>query len=124
MSYTSIDCFTISIQGSGKTYTMTGGNISSIREKDFGIVPRAVQTIFDTVKVRLILLIKILTKFNLFDFLRQEKIVKSSYLHRFWSSTKMISSIYSMSTIKILMYAMMQLAIQVELLHDDIIINQ
>ena len=30
---------------------MTGGNILSIGEKDFGIVPRAVRTIFDTVQV-------------------------------------------------------------------------
>ncbi|UJR25871.1 hypothetical protein I4U23_007221 [Adineta vaga] len=38
--------------GSGKTYTMTGGNILSIGEKDYGIVPRAVKTIFDTIKNR------------------------------------------------------------------------
>ncbi|CAF0877869.1 unnamed protein product [Adineta steineri] len=38
--------------GSGKTYTMTGGNILSIGEKDFGIVPRAVKTIFDTIRNR------------------------------------------------------------------------
>ncbi|CAF2265923.1 unnamed protein product [Rotaria magnacalcarata] len=38
--------------GSGKTYTMTGGNILSIGEKDYGIVPRAVKTIFDTVHNR------------------------------------------------------------------------
>jgi len=31
---------------------MTGGNILSIGEKDYGIVPRSVRTIFDTVKVR------------------------------------------------------------------------
>jgi hypothetical protein len=30
---------------------MTGGNILSIGEKDYGIVPRAVKTIFDTVEV-------------------------------------------------------------------------
>lgn len=30
---------------------MTGGNILSIGEKDYGIVPRAVKTIFDTIKV-------------------------------------------------------------------------
>ena len=38
-------------QGSGKTYTMTGGNISSIGEKDYGIVPRSVKTIFDNIQV-------------------------------------------------------------------------
>ncbi|CAF1356233.1 unnamed protein product [Adineta ricciae] len=38
--------------GSGKTYTMTGGNILSIGEKDYGIVPRAVQTIFHTLQNR------------------------------------------------------------------------
>ena len=31
---------------------MTGGNILSIAEKEYGIVPRAVKTIFDTVHVR------------------------------------------------------------------------
>ncbi|CAF4388718.1 unnamed protein product, partial [Rotaria sp. Silwood2] len=31
---------------------MTGGNILSIGEKDYGIVPRAVKTIFDTVQNR------------------------------------------------------------------------
>jgi hypothetical protein len=30
---------------------MTGGNILSIAEKEYGIVPRAVQTIFDTLQV-------------------------------------------------------------------------
>jgi hypothetical protein len=30
---------------------MTGGNILSIGEKDYGIVPRAVRTIFDTIQV-------------------------------------------------------------------------
>ena len=30
---------------------MTGGNILSIGEKDYGIVPRAVRTIFDTIGV-------------------------------------------------------------------------
>lgn len=39
------------VQGSGKTYTMTGGNILSIGEKDYGIVPRAVRTIFETIQV-------------------------------------------------------------------------
>ncbi|CAF0855487.1 unnamed protein product [Rotaria sordida] len=38
--------------GSGKTYTMTGGNILSIGEKDYGIIPRAVKTIFDTIQNR------------------------------------------------------------------------
>ncbi|CAF0773701.1 unnamed protein product [Adineta ricciae] len=38
--------------GSGKTYTMTGGNILSIGEKDYGIVPRAVKTIFDAIQNR------------------------------------------------------------------------
>ncbi len=38
-------------QGSGKTYTMTGGNILSIGEKDYGIIPRSVKTIFDTIQV-------------------------------------------------------------------------
>ncbi len=38
-------------KGSGKTFTMTGGNILSIGEKEYGIVPRAVQTIFDTLQV-------------------------------------------------------------------------
>ncbi|CAF0800873.1 unnamed protein product [Rotaria sp. Silwood1] len=38
--------------GSGKTYTMSGGNILSIGEKDYGIIPRAVKTIFDTVQNR------------------------------------------------------------------------
>jgi hypothetical protein len=33
---------------------MTGGNILSIGEKDYGIVPRAVKTIFDTVQVSLL----------------------------------------------------------------------
>ncbi|CAF4823678.1 unnamed protein product [Rotaria magnacalcarata] len=37
--------------GSGKTFTMTGGNILSIPEKDYGIIPRSVQTIFDTLQV-------------------------------------------------------------------------
>jgi len=30
---------------------MTGGNILSIGEKEYGIVPRAVQTIFNTLQV-------------------------------------------------------------------------
>ena len=30
---------------------MTGGNILSIGERDYGIVPRAVQTIFHTLQV-------------------------------------------------------------------------
>ncbi|CAM4804717.1 unnamed protein product [Rotaria magnacalcarata] len=38
--------------GSGKTFTMTGGNILSIPEKDYGIIPRSVQTIFDTLQNR------------------------------------------------------------------------
>ncbi|CAF0939041.1 unnamed protein product [Rotaria sordida] len=38
--------------GSGKTFTMTGGNILSIAEKEYGIVPRAVQTVFDTLQNR------------------------------------------------------------------------
>ncbi|CAF3564845.1 unnamed protein product [Adineta steineri] len=38
--------------GSGKTFTMTGGNILSIGETEYGIVPRAVQTIFDTLQNR------------------------------------------------------------------------
>ncbi|CAF0941319.1 unnamed protein product [Rotaria sordida] len=38
--------------GSGKTYTMTGGNILSIGEKDYGIIPRAVKTIFNTIQNR------------------------------------------------------------------------
>ncbi len=39
-------------QGSGKTFTMTGGNILSIGENEYGIVPRAVQTIFNTIQNR------------------------------------------------------------------------
>lgn len=31
---------------------MTGGNILSIGESEYGIVPRAVQTIFDTLQVK------------------------------------------------------------------------
>lgn len=46
-----VETASFSSQGSGKTFTITGGNISSIGEKDFGIVPRAVQTIFDTLEV-------------------------------------------------------------------------
>ncbi|CAF2632483.1 unnamed protein product [Rotaria sp. Silwood2] len=38
--------------GSGKTFTMTGGNIVSIGEKEYGIIPRAVQIIFDTLQNR------------------------------------------------------------------------
>ncbi|CAF0947692.1 unnamed protein product [Rotaria sp. Silwood1] len=38
--------------GSGKTFTMTGGNILSIGEKDYGIIPRAVKTVFDTLQNR------------------------------------------------------------------------
>lgn len=46
----------LNIQGSGKTYSMTGGNILSIGEKDYGIVPRAVKTIFDTIQVSQLIL--------------------------------------------------------------------
>lgn len=33
---------------------MTGGNILSIGENDYGIVPRAVQTIFETLEVTVV----------------------------------------------------------------------
>ncbi|CAF4404553.1 unnamed protein product [Rotaria sp. Silwood2] len=46
------DGYNVTIFAYGKTYTMTGGNILSIGEKDYGIVPRAVKTIFDTVQNR------------------------------------------------------------------------
>jgi hypothetical protein len=42
------------IKGSGKTFTMTGGNILSIGENEYGIIPRAVHTVFKTLQVCLI----------------------------------------------------------------------
>lgn len=38
-------------QGSGKTFTMGGGDISAQDEEDFGIIPRAIHEIFDLVQV-------------------------------------------------------------------------
>jgi hypothetical protein len=39
------------IQGSGKTYTIGGGNISPVTEDEDGIIPRAVRQMFDTLSV-------------------------------------------------------------------------
>ncbi|KAI0219309.1 hypothetical protein LSAT2_029120 [Lamellibrachia satsuma] len=37
--------------GSGKTFTIGGGNIASQTEEEFGIIPRAVKQIFDTIQM-------------------------------------------------------------------------
>jgi hypothetical protein len=42
------------IQGSGKTYTIGGGNISPVTEDEDGIIPRAVRQMFDTLSVSII----------------------------------------------------------------------
>ena len=39
-------------QGSGKTFTIGGGNIATQTEEEFGVIPRAVKQIFDTIQVR------------------------------------------------------------------------
>ncbi|CAH1786333.1 unnamed protein product [Owenia fusiformis] len=36
--------------GSGKTFTIGGGNIASLVEQEFGIIPRAIQHIFNTIQ--------------------------------------------------------------------------
>ncbi|KAK2183775.1 hypothetical protein NP493_289g01021 [Ridgeia piscesae] len=37
--------------GSGKTFTIGGGNIASQTEEEFGVIPRAVKQIFDTIQM-------------------------------------------------------------------------
>ena len=38
-------------QGSGKTYTMGGGNMNSFTEEEYGIIPRALKDMFDYMQV-------------------------------------------------------------------------
>lgn len=38
-------------QGSGKTYTIGGGNVSPVTEDEDGIIPRAVRQMFDIINV-------------------------------------------------------------------------
>lgn len=40
------------LQGSGKTYTVGGGNMNSITEEEYGIIPRALKDMFDYMQVR------------------------------------------------------------------------
>ena len=38
-------------QGSGKTYTVGGGNMNSFTEEEYGIIPRALKDMFDYMQV-------------------------------------------------------------------------
>lgn len=40
------------LQGSGKTYTVGGGNMNSITEEEYGVIPRALKDMFDYMQVR------------------------------------------------------------------------
>ena len=46
------------IQGSGKTYTVGGGHISSLTEDEYGIIPRAVKQMFDIMQVSTVNILK------------------------------------------------------------------
>ena len=46
-----LQVFFYTIQGSGKTYTIGGGHISSLTEDEYGIIPRAVKQMFDIMQV-------------------------------------------------------------------------
>ena len=50
------------LQGSGKTYTVGGGNIATQTEEDFGIIPRAVKYIYDHIQVGVCVYISLLEK--------------------------------------------------------------
>ena len=38
-------------QGSGKTYTVGGGNIASLTEDEYGIIPRAIKEMYEIIQV-------------------------------------------------------------------------
>ena len=40
-------------KGSGKTFTVGGGNIAAQTEAEFGIIPRALKRFFEIIKVNL-----------------------------------------------------------------------
>ena len=44
-------------QGSGKTHTIGGLNITSQTEEDFGVIPRAVKHMFEIMKVEIIFML-------------------------------------------------------------------
>ena len=46
------------MQGSGKTYTVGGGHISSLTEDEYGIIPRAVKQMFDIMQVSTVNILK------------------------------------------------------------------
>ena len=39
-------------QGSGKTFTVGGGNINSQMDEEFGIIPRAIRNMFEIMQVQ------------------------------------------------------------------------
>ena len=41
----------VCVQGSGKTYTMGGGNIAAQTEDELGVIPRAIKHMYDHIQV-------------------------------------------------------------------------